>query len=415
MKKVLVIRYEGIPFAIRMSKEIQTILDLGFECDIFIPDDGIGNINVSKDVGRDLSTKVSIKTFKSMTSLKGINRISKIWRDEIYDLEFIIALKKLMRESKYSSIWVKDSKSLRQIYSVLDELGVSIPVHCTMYENAYWQAVDGYNFGSLKQKILYKFRNWLNKIKQVENEFLPRCESIITVVEEAKESLLQRYSITPEKIHVVHNVEILSDFDSFKVEKTLSLKCHVTYVGSLGKHRGVELFLEALTKMKNDSVKVTIVGASSERKIELQNKLNELMISVEVEIIEFVSHKTAMEWIWKSDVGVVPHVNSEFIRTTIPNKLFQYMSASAAVVVSNVGPLERIVKKEDCGVVFQEGSADDFAKKLDELVDDRKKLESYGFKGRRAVEMKYNWKHQKSIYSKILNNPDFHLKYNTSV
>jgi glycosyltransferase involved in cell wall biosynthesis len=98
-----------------------------------------------------------------------------------------------------------------------------------------------------------------------------------------------------------------------------------------------------------------------------------------------------MRWIKATDIGVIPHRDTEFIRTTVPNKLFQYMAASAMVIVSDVGPLSRIAEETDCGVSFRPDSPVDFAEAIRQWLKRTEERIERGRKGRKAVEERYCW------------------------
>jgi glycosyltransferase involved in cell wall biosynthesis len=91
-----------------------------------------------------------------------------------------------------------------------------------------------------------------------------------------------------------------------------------------------------------------------------------------------------------SDIGLVPHHATESWNTTIPNKLFDYMSMGKPVIVSNAKPTQRIVEEERCGKVFREQDPDDLSRAIVELSDDVTR-EEMGQRGRDAVATRYNW------------------------
>jgi glycosyltransferase involved in cell wall biosynthesis len=76
--------------------------------------------------------------------------------------------------------------------------------------------------------------------------------------------------------------------------------------------------------------------------------------------------------------------------TTIPNKLFDYMSYGLPVITSDAEPAARIVREECSGVVFRSGDAEDFARAVRALVDPAERMR-LGLNGRSAVEERYNW------------------------
>jgi glycosyltransferase involved in cell wall biosynthesis len=83
-------------------------------------------------------------------------------------------------------------------------------------------------------------------------------------------------------------------------------------------------------------------------------------------------------------------VYNDFINTTIPNKLFQYMALQKPVLVSNAKPLARIVSQCNCGFIFQSGSPQDAAAKIIAAYHARHD-DSYGQRGKVCAEQYYTW------------------------
>jgi glycosyltransferase involved in cell wall biosynthesis len=397
--RLLIIRYEGYPFAVRMSKVIRTILDSGWDCDILIRKGTLGKINVSKEMGRDLTKEVAIHEFENVKSYRD-RLLQKLKGPEnLHNPVFVRTLIQQLKEVSYDAVLVKDTHSLGQVFKALKEGGFNnLPVISDMYENASEQWYDYFiRHGSLKSRFLTTIRFVIQRIKKIEAEYLPKCDHIFVVVEEAKEYLLNHYLLDPTRISVVHNVEILNEFDSIEASDFFPSsfeKVLISYVGSINHHRGINLLLDAIEILKKDcsqSFMVAIVGAYEKERERLEKKCKEKGIYDIVNVIGYTPHRSAMQWIKKTDIGVIPHIDSSFTRTTIPNKLFQYMAAGAMCVVSNVGPLGRIVRETGCGITFEPGSSESLAEQLMEALKDRRNRISMGAKGRLAAENIYKW------------------------
>ena len=97
-------------------------------------------------------------------------------------------------------------------------------------------------------------------------------------------------------------------------------------------------------------------------------------------------------YVLKSDLCLVPHVYNDFINTTIPNKLFQYMAMGKPILVLNAKPLARIVRSAGCGFVFQSGDPEDAARQVIEAYRQRKNS-TIGEQGRVCATREYTWEH----------------------
>jgi len=91
-----------------------------------------------------------------------------------------------------------------------------------------------------------------------------------------------------------------------------------------------------------------------------------------------------------ADIGMLPLYRNEHMDTTLPNKLFDYMSAGLPVITSDTVPSARVVKAERAGVVFEARSVESLADAVISLADAGLRGEM-GYNGRAAVERRYNW------------------------
>jgi glycosyltransferase involved in cell wall biosynthesis len=118
--------------------------------------------------------------------------------------------------------------------------------------------------------------------------------------------------------------------------------------------------------------------------------VDELQIKTHVSFLGWLDYASAIRVIMESDIGLVPHYATDSWNTTVPNKLFDYMSMGKPVIVSNAKPTERIVLQEQCGVVFREKNAEDLAHAVFQLQD-RAVRERMGQNGKGAITRTYNW------------------------
>jgi glycosyltransferase involved in cell wall biosynthesis len=413
MPRVLVIRYEGQPFQIRMSKVLQTMLDAGYEVDVLIPHGRVGANNVSREMGHDLSPFVRLLEFPlpdpASRSLPSMLLYVLSGSNIFGTADFKRYLHDLLARERYDLVWVKDTPVLPVVFSTLGATGhPRIPVVCDMYENMSQQLYDTLiRFGTLRTRLITTIARAVPRTRALERQCLPLCDRIFVVVEEAGAYLARRYNTDPAKITVVHNVEVLAHFDAIEyqplpVPANLPL---LTYVGGFGPHRGIETLLEAtgiLHKQGQRNFHLGLVGASPAELSRLTALCDSLGITGVVSLHGEVPHRQAMRWIKQSDVGVIPHVNTLQIRTTIPNKLFQYMASSVCTVVSDVGPLGRIARQTKSGLTFPAGDATALAAQLGSLIANPPLRRTLGANGRRATEQRYCWEIEGQRYALYL-------------
>ena len=95
-----------------------------------------------------------------------------------------------------------------------------------------------------------------------------------------------------------------------------------------------------------------------------------------------------------ADVGISPQPNNEHWNNSIPHKLFEYMSQSKPVLVTDAIPLKRIILETKAGLYYRSGDPESFADKILEIASSKTE---FGANGLKAVNEKYNWKNDAKV------------------
>jgi len=406
MPLALIVRAEGSPFGTRLARVIRTMRDDGWECHIICQAGSVDRADAGSP-GFDLRDDVTVYEFPVACSSREklsqwIAAAGYLGTDHLRQL-----LVARLTEHTYDAIVVKDSPVLHLVFSVVDQMhGSHLPVVCEMVEPRVAQAYDSLiRYGTWYKELGGRVRRIVPRLSAVERAYLPRCDRIFVVVDEMKTWLIKTYGLNADDVSVVQNVPILSEFDAIHEPGIPSRTVpRVSFVGSLGPHRGLELLIEAAGLVRNrlpvpPDFRLAIVGGSPVQSRRLSGLCIHYGISDIVEIVPHVPHRTAIQWMKESDIGVIPHVDTPGIRTTVPFKLFDYMASGAACLVSDVGPLGRIVRKTDAGLTFQPGSAADLAEKLETLLTNQQRTRAFGTRGRQRSEQSLRWEIESRKYS----------------
>lgn len=234
----------------------------------------------------------------------------------------------------------------------------------------------------------YKVAEWVEKIT------IKTVDLILTVVEEQKERLAT-LGANPDKIFVVSNTVDLETFLNFEIKPTPVMDEYkdyykLLYIGGFQTERGLDQVIKAMKYVAREIPRVQFILAGEGH---YENYLKELVqkenVAQYVKFVGWVKFQEIPSYILQSDLCLVPHVYNEFINTTIPNKIFQYMALGKPVLVSHARPLARIVREADCGFVFESGNIHDLAEKI--IAAKNANLARLGRNGKAWVEKKYNW------------------------
>ncbi len=265
-----------------------------------------------------------------------------------------------------------------------------IPLVADLHEN-YPAAVVHYR-APFYVRPLSRPRRW----RAYERECLPRAAAVIVVVEEARERLLAG-GLSGEKVRVVSNTVDTGRYqgspasvDGFtQVRRDDALI--VCYVGGFGKLRGLECLIRALKHLRQERVRLMLVGQRGDDHRPLQTLARRLGVIDRIEIFPWRPFDQICQLIGAADICVVPHLKNEHTDTTVPHKLFQYMYLEKPVVVSDCRPLQRIVGETGSGLVFRSGDDRDLADAIRRLIRDEESRREFGRRGKMAVLESYNW------------------------
>lgn len=232
-------------------------------------------------------------------------------------------------------------------------------------------------------------------VSLVERISLKLCDHIVVVVEESRDRVVA-LGISPSKVSLVINTPtperlVESPPSSDKLAPRDGANLVLVYLGLLEWPRGIETAIRAIASVRTTipDVRLLIVGSGRHER-DFHSLVEQLNLKKQVQFLGWLDYAAAIRVIDESDIGLVPHHATESWNTTVPNKLFDYMSKGKPVIASNARPVERIVREEQCGVVFREQDSEDLARAIVTLVPKSVRT-IMGRRGRDAVARKYNW------------------------
>ena len=236
----------------------------------------------------------------------------------------------------------------------------------------------------------------IRRLKHIERRAVRGADRVITVVEEAKRHYVHDCGVDPAKVSVVSNVVDLESFDTMDGAPAPGYEDEfvLTYLGSLsGGHRGIDSLVRAMPVVNRrvPDAKLLIVGSGGTYADQLRDLASQLGVEHCVEFAGRVPFEEVPSYLAASDVCSVPHRSTPHTETTVPHKLFQYMAARRAVLVTDVGPLGRIVRETDAGMVVPPDDPDAVADATADLHENSDERRTLGENGRAAVERRYNW------------------------
>lgn len=204
--------------------------------------------------------------------------------------------------------------------------------------------------------------------------------------EEIKQVLLNKGCKKPIYI-IPHGVDVKRFSPASSVNHHISSSdgpFNVGYVGSLGKHKGVHLLVEAVANCRNP-INLTIVGDGPEQRALMAQAANLPNIHFQ----NSIPNKQLPEVLRQLDVLVLPSITMPNWKEQFGRIIVEAMACGVPVVGSTCGSIPEVIG--DGGLVFTEGSVIELAKVLESLAVNRNLLKQLSIKARQRVLDHFSW------------------------
>ncbi len=362
----------------RITKEATTLIEAGNEVHLLVPrglqqayKDEIDGIHIHRaDIGKGIMAKIS-------NEIHRITFMHPIWRRAIYSF---------LQNTDPDILHVHD---LTFAATAIKANQKHLPVVLDLHEN-YPAAIHAWSKLSFIRK---NFTLNYNRLVRHEKAMCDSYDHIITVIDEMKTRLQTVHGISETKISVIPNTEF-SNYGKEspelppKFREMTQERLVLSYVGAWGPHRGLETAVYAMESIIKDipNALLLLVGGKVEQQKQIQKLIDSLHLNQSIVIAGWQDAKLLPSFMKLSHVGLIPHLSNEHTDNTIPHKLFQYMTLSKPVLVSDCPPLKRVVESTQCGGVFCSGNATDLSRHMTALLGDAERLVALGQNGRSAVE-----------------------------
>jgi glycosyltransferase involved in cell wall biosynthesis len=209
--------------------------------------------------------------------------------------------------------------------------------------------------------------------ESIERMIFPNLENVITVCDSIADQYNTEYGIRPV---TVRNCSKKSDsIQPYSREELGINKDHLLIIlqgTGINIDRGGEELIEAVRQTENISLLIAGTGdVIAELKLIVKtNSLNDRIL-----FIPKMPWEEMMKYTKSVDTGVTLDKDSNMnYRFSLPNKLFDYLSAGIPVIASDLYEVNKIVTENDCGIIIPSVTPEDISSALKHLFSDREKL-----------------------------------------
>lgn len=194
-----------------------------------------------------------------------------------------------------------------------------------------------------------------------------------------------------KNITVVTNYPLIQYFpQQNSLRKSMINNCvNLIYVGGISFIRGIKEIVHSLEYLSYDNVKLILIGSFVEKGF--KSELETLSGWGKVEYKGWMAQQEVYLEMQKADIGLLCFLPVPNHLYSVPNKLFEYMSAGIPVIASHFDYFKEVIIKNKCGICINPEDPRDIAKAIDYLISHREEAKMMGENGRKAVLEKYNW------------------------
>ena len=240
--------------------------------------------------------------------------------------------------------------------------------------------------GELKNKYFRKFSFIL------ERQLYTKADKIIAVTQKFKERIIAKGFIK-EKICVIRNGSDMQ-FEKISITNSIKLKYKsndefiIIYAGILGIAQNLKTILDTAIILKNENIRFLLIGTGPEEKL-----LKDYSKQSNIENVEFIGEvpkEKINDYLSLADCGIIPLKNIPVFDSTIPSKLFDYMSANLPILLGVKGEAKEILNESKAGIYFEPDNSKDLADKILFLLKNINEIEKMSKLGRQFVAEHFN-------------------------
>jgi glycosyltransferase involved in cell wall biosynthesis len=242
--------------------------------------------------------------------------------------------------------------------------------------------------------------------KRIEKSVFPRLKHVITVSDSIASLYEKEFSIRPLTVRncAVKTADI-TPFSRQELEINSDDLLLILQGTGINIGRGGEELVEAIKL--TDRVSLLIIG-SGDKYASLVEKTVRLQLCDRIKFISKVQWHELMRYTKSADAGLSLDNNSNLnYLFSLPNKLFDYMSAGIPVIATDLPEIAGILNEFCCGILITKPDPEEISKAIIKLRDDKSLLQDLKRNAVAASES-INWENEsikvEKLYRSIIDN-----------
>jgi len=225
----------------------------------------------------------------------------------------------------------------------------------------------------------------------LERKLYKHAKIIFAVSKGIKETIEKRGGAG--KTYVIYNgsendmLEWRGDVDEFRRSLGWNGIFVVCYAGLMGLGQDLTKIVPEIDLIGDDDIKFVLIG-DGPCKTDLSREASKRNLE-NVEILDLMPRSRVIPYIHSADVMLVILRESDFFKSAIPSKFFDYMAAGKPVITNVDGELREILSSNNTGLYFSLKEKGSFARAIRLLKEDSTLRTEMGNNGKMVVKEKF--------------------------
>ncbi len=220
-----------------------------------------------------------------------------------------------------------------------------------------------------------------------------------------REFYINNLKFNEHKVFVVPAGVNLEEFDPITSEEICEIKkqynlektFNVLFAGRVSQGKGIDLLIQAISKLNNANIRLTIAGPDFGALTELEELSQNLDLADRVTFTGALERRKFCTLIKSCDISVLPSYGGESFGIV----LAEAMACSKPVIGSRTGGIAEVIQEGKNGFLFDVGSVEQLSEKISLLYKDRSLCQKFGDTGRKIVEKDYTWEKVANTYLEL--------------
>ncbi|MCM4157102.1 glycosyltransferase family 4 protein [Gramella sp. AN32] len=263
--------------------------------------------------------------------------------------------------------------------------------------------INGSVFDEIYQKII--FRKYFLKLQQ--ESYL--ASDLNLFISEPSRTTIMRDSIDQNRDRIIYNGTNLEQFFPLTNKSGLKSRLNfpedkfiVGYVGTLDRHKKMEILLKAFQMIIGEKVNIHLVILGDGPGLsELKESINAMKIQDHVSLPGWVSHEEMNQYLNCFDLAI-HHYANDYMN---PLKIFEYLAVGIPVIAPDIPSVRRIFRDGE-DLIISKGNHKNLQLEMLTLIEDvnlRRKLAN-NLELRERLEKDFTWKaYARKVYEAIEN------------